>query len=425
MFTTIRHHLGRIGVAAAAVPLGLGAALAAAPASAAEPQPGTVPHINFYDDRVVNGVQLRVDYPRKVGDASIYETMVKVCNRTTKNMPVGAENFSYTVGTQRSYSYAKHDGLVEKGLPSVVLGPGRCVSGVLVNSGSYAHQLRFTDYGRNARIDVLPATEWEGVLKVGSPISPGASHYYGDVTGDKRADVLGTDGIFVNSYRTVAGPTLTYNRRVGHTEGGAFTWLGKTPDLDGNGYSDLLARTHDGKMQFIRVMENGRMALPIPVGSNWQGISLMSVVDKKAAGTNPWLVARAANGDLIRYQLSPQGIRNTGVIGKNWNGITKLFSAGDLTGDGIPDLLAVTKDGKLMRYGMNAQGAIVSTKQIGRGWNSMIRAFVPGDMDGDARRDLVAVRSDGHLYFYKNLGGGNWGFAKKIGQNWQGVGQLA
>lgn len=392
--------------------------LAASPARAEVPQPGEVPWVNFDDAATRAGVRLDVSSAVRVG--THWVTAVSVCNYTGSPLPVGPDTFSYT-----NYNYGTFWFTVWTGtMPDQWLANGGCASGNLMSTEAPAQMAFHKILTPNDRIDILPSTEWEGIFNVREPKSPGATFVHGDYTGDSIADVNGVFGYNFYVFRTIPGPRLTYYSRV-DTDDNLVNWMSKLPDVDRNGSSDLLVRTDDGSMWFQRVMEHGRLGFRNRIGTNWQGISLLAVVGRLPEGRTPWILARAANGNLIRYQMNPWGITNASVIGTNWQSISKLFSVGDFSGDGVPDLMAIGTNGLLYRYNMTEEGNIASVNVVGRYWQEMTTVFSPGDLDGDHRWDMAAVRADGNLYYYRNISPGVWGHYRQIGTNWDGLRTMA
>ncbi|MBO1030478.1 VCBS repeat-containing protein [Tessaracoccus sp. SD287] len=414
--------LRRLGSATLGLTLALGLGLASSqPAKAAVPQPGNVPWVNFADGGTQLGVSLLVNYPQQM--SGHWRTHVKVCNYTGAALPVGTYTFSYTNYNYGTFFFTEWT----DSLPNSWLANNACVSGDLMSTEEPLQMAFHKILSGQTRIDILPATEWEGILKVREPKSPGTSYVHGDYSGDSRADLNGSFGFNFYTFRTVTPSLEPVSFHMSDVVGPSITWMSKLPDMDVNGASDLLVRTTDGKMHFQRMMDVGKRGFSNQVGTNWNGISIMAVVNKRSTATNqhPWLLGRAANGDLIRYQVSPTGIYSAAKIGQHWNAIAKIFSVGDFSGDGTPDLMAIGTNGLLYRYNMTATGNISSVNVVGHGWATFLHAVSPGDMNGDGRWDLVGVRSDGKMFFYANAGPGRWSSARQIDQNWDGIQTLA
>ncbi|MGA4669945.1 hypothetical protein ACPCG0_09145 [Propionibacteriaceae bacterium Y1923] len=394
--------------------------LAASPgtATAAVPQPGTVPWVNFGDPATRSGVYLNVGYPQAY--SGHWRTSVTVCNYTGTPLPVGPYTFSYTNYNFGTFFFT--DGWTGA-MPNQTIGNSACTSGYLHSSAEPMQMAFHKILLGQTRIDILPATEWGAIFNMREPKSSGTSGVYGDYNNDSRADINGSFGYHYYAFRTVTGPNTALPNIAHETiPGTTWNWMSKVPDLDQNGSSDLLVRRVDGTMAYQRIMENGKIGFSNTVGTGWNSITLLTVVPKTSLDADPWILARAANGDLIRYQMAPTGIYSASKIGQNWNNIRHLFSVGDFSGDGVPDLMAIGTNGLLYRYNMTRTGGISSVNVVGRGWNNFATAFSPGDMNGGGRWDMIGVRNDGLMFFYSNNGPGRWSAARQLsGTNWNAL----
>jgi hypothetical protein len=415
MFSTLRTGV----LAALAVVITAGTCLAGAPPARAD---AVGPQVTFGVVASSQGIDLQVGYPRQVDGQHRWELSVALCNRTTRTIPVGPETFSWSTSATRSTWFTLERTTLGPELGSFQLKPGGCASGGL-STTTLPQQVAFHDLRQGLTIDVVQAGK-QSYEPTARPVSAGATGVHGDVSGDRVADVYGQQGLLTQIYRTVPGPALS-GWRLGGTSEAAYRWISRSPDLDGNGYSDLVASTSDGRILYLRVMEQGRIALPIEIGRGWASSSLFAVIPGTAPGAPTQLFARNSSGQLLRYSLSVRGLTAGRVVGTGWGGIRTLFSIGDLTGDGIADLLAVRKDGGLFRYALNGTGSIWDAAKVGRGWGGIRTVASPGDLDGDQRFDMIGIASDGTLYAWFSRGNGTFSVGRKIGQNWQGVDALA
>lgn len=251
------------------------------------------------------------------------------------------------------------------------------------------------------------------------------SGVFGDLTGDKIADVVGInkDTGKLLLYRTATGPRLTGGVQVG-SGWAQMTWLALVPDLNADGHTELVARRTDGTLWLYPGNSIG-WRTPTRIGTGWDGMQTLTVTPDVTGDGKPDLFARQADGRLIRYSFTTDraGLIRAAVVGQHWQSMHSLVAIDDLSGDGFPDLMAVRDDGNLYAY-TTKNGVLTYLRQVGRYWQGFRHILSPGDMDGDGRHDLIGVRGDGHLYFYRNLGN-SWGPAIKIGQNWQGISLLA
>lgn len=248
---------------------------------------------------------------------------------------------------------------------------------------------------------------------------------WGDQDGDNRADVLGVDGAGrLRVFVTKAGPSLSNGSQAGQGWG-TTTWISTLPDLNGNGYSELLARRSDGTLWIYPGTSFATYGAGKQIGQGWNGMGLMTVTADVDSDKMPELFARTSTGQLRRYSVGLKGASFKNVIGEGWGSVKHLVNVGDVSGDGRADLLGVKTNGDLVRYTLSSRGIVNGTTTIGRGWNTMNFAYSPGDLDGDKLRDLVGRRSDGSLMVYKNLGKGRFTLPKKVGSGWNGMRLIA
>jgi len=141
------------------------------------------------------------------------------------------------------------------------------------------------------------------------------------------------------------------------------TQLAVSPDLTGDGRSDLLVRQADGSV---------------------------AVRPGTAAGT-----FGAATRVITAFR-----------------GLDQVLAPGDLDGDGRNDLAARNPaTGALKVFLQKASGAFHRTTS-GRRWNRFDLITAAGDLDGDGHADVVARDAGGHLWLHAGRGDGS--FAKGV-----------
>ncbi|MFB7514937.1 FG-GAP-like repeat-containing protein [Streptomyces sp. NPDC056144] len=187
-------------------------------------------------------------------------------------------------------------------------------------------------------------------------------------------------------------------------------------DLNGDRRADVLVRDLVGRLWFLPGDGSGRM-----VGSGgWNAMdAFVRHGDFTGDGREDLIAREKATGKLWLYPGT-----GTGALGSRkqvgsggWNGMSRIVGAGDLTRDGRADLLAVEKStGKLWLHPGTGTGAFGARKLVGSGWNAMNALVGAGDTNGDGRADLVAREaSTGKLWFYPGNGSGGFGARKLIG----------
>ena len=193
-----------------------------------------------------------------------------------------------------------------------------------------------------------------------------------------------------------------------------------THDFDGDGKADLLARAANGNlMRYSGDGATGWTGGAVRVGTGWGGFtSLLSPGDANGDGFTD-VVARTSNGDLWFYRGVTGGTGYVGTkVGTGWGGFTALVGPGDATGDGIPDIVGRTSTGDLWLYRGTGTGAFTGGVRVGTGWNVFPTIIAPGDFSGDGRADLIGRTSSGDLYLYRGNGAGSFSGNTKIGSGW-------
>jgi hypothetical protein len=188
-------------------------------------------------------------------------------------------------------------------------------------------------------------------------------------------------------------------------------------DLDEDGYGDLLNRTWNGHLWFVRGDGSGAY-----VGSGWNQMTALTRHGDFSGDGHEDLLARDGSGRLWIYPGNGKGwFGGRKLIGTGWNQMTALQAAGDMNSDGHDDLLARDSTGRLWIYPGDGHGRYGARKLIGTGWNQMRAFAAPGDLNGDKRNDLVVSDGTGKLWLYPGDGHGRYGTRKMIGPGGWGM----
>ncbi|MFI2641457.1 FG-GAP-like repeat-containing protein [Streptomyces sp. NPDC018610] len=198
---------------------------------------------------------------------------------------------------------------------------------------------------------------------------------FGDVDGDRCADVLARVGDQLRAYRPGCGKVVTASSpyTVIGSGWGQYDRLTSPGDMDGDGHVDLIAR-------------------------------------------------QASTGDIYFYGgTADHRLRTRVRIQTNWKLYTQVVGAGDLNGDGLGDLLGLDSAGVLWEYYGTSAGSVTKRVRVGGGWNVYSALVGAGDVSGDGRADLLARDTAGKLWRYASTGAGTYGGRVLIGTGgWNG-----
>ncbi|MET8154440.1 glycoside hydrolase domain-containing protein [Actinoplanes sp. NPDC049668] len=201
-------------------------------------------------------------------------------------------------------------------------------------------------------------------------------------------------------------------------------------DFNGNGWSDLLARTTSGGA-LVLYPGNGTLldtTAARTLSGGWSAMSaIIRIGDLDRDGREDVVARASATGELWFYPGTGSGFGTRKRIGTGWNGMRELTAIGDFNRDGYPDLLAAkTSDRKLYVYPGAAGVKLAPRVLVGNGgWNTMSELAGVGDFDADGYQDFAArLTATGALYLYAGRAGG-FAARRQIGASgWNGMRDL-
>lgn len=200
---------------------------------------------------------------------------------------------------------------------------------------------------------------WDGVHYLSAPSSLNTSERWASIL------EMGSNGDLYTNANYVGGGWNIYNTIIG------------VGDLTGEGNGDLIARQGSNGHLYL-YPGNGQATgvySRIDVGAGWNAYDkLFGAGDINGDGLSD-LLARTPDGTLYLYAGTGNAkapFKGRVKIGTGWNmySANKLAVPGDLTGDGRSDVVAVDGSGNLWRYDADGSGGLKSRVKIGFGWNT-------------------------------------------------------
>ncbi|MFF3430460.1 hypothetical protein [Streptomyces sp. NPDC002602] len=173
-------------------------------------------------------------------------------------------------------------------------------------------------------------------------------------------------------------------------------------DRDGDGPSDLLARTLNGDRYLYRAIGQGRFADPVLHRSGWAGADVLAGAGGRPDFGKRHLIGRDADGRTWSRRA-----RNNGQFSTPTNdGLEKdtIGCATSLDGSGIVTKLRPS-GGRLL-----TEGRLHRAGDLGVGWDAYTSVTGPGDVTGDGHGDLLARDKTGVPWIYPGDG-----YAQKVG----------
>jgi hypothetical protein len=162
-----------------------------------------------------------------------------------------------------------------------------------------------------------------------------------------------------------------------------------SPDLTGDGRTDLLVRQADGSLAVRPGLAGGGFG---PVTRTIRGLRNKDQVqapgDLNSDGRNDLLARNPATGRLLAFvRSSGSHFRRVRLHG-SWSSLDLISAVGDVTGDGRVDLVGRTSAGSLWLYAGKAHPGFAKPVRIGRHFGRYDVITGGGDWSGDGVDDL-------------------------------------
>jgi hypothetical protein len=287
-----------------------------------------------------------------------------------------------------------------------------------------------------------------------------------DVTGDGKADIIArTYSGQLYLYQGTGNGSAPFEAKVLIGAGwGAYDQLAGPGDVDGDGISDLVARTSGGTLYLYKGTGNasGPYAAKVSIGTGWNTYNQIIGLGNDASGrailwgrtpagtlydylptgnggfaprqqfgtgwtldmfagqgSNPFwgkkeLIGATPDGTLYWYQVNQAGgffARQKISSDGGWAGEFSLTFANSLTSDGEPDVLD--------HYQGDLYDVTEGYNLMSSGWSSYNLIIGPGDLSGDGRGDLLGRDTSGKLYLFRGHGDGlGLGGRQLVGGGW-------
>jgi len=229
----------------------------------------------------------------------------------------------------------------------------------------------------------------------------------GDLTGDKRPDIVGINkGVLIVVPNTANG---SLGRRIARgTVGNAYNAvLGGAGDLDGDGVGDVVVRSsRTGAFAILTGRSGGSFGptlgwFPSPAGmANLSAGQMTGGAQPDVVGTNATgsrLVVLPSNGRVNVYKPLPDNLRVPTA--------TQVLSVGDWNRDGKGDVITRQDGGDtLMLRPGQGDGTFGTRVLMGKGWGPIVRLSAVGDVTGDKFPDLVGKTAEGVMRIFPGNG---------------------
>jgi hypothetical protein len=185
-----------------------------------------------------------------------------------------------------------------------------------------------------------------------------------------------------------------------------------TADLDGDGYSDVVASyTDNDKVVWYRNLGNGSFGAQQLLSNYVWNPESVHAADMDGDGDLDLLFASSGINKIALLKNQGAGYFVYQEINEEEIGYISLVTSADINGDGALDVLAFDpSEGKIIWFLNLGGGQFNSVPQGFYVWGGFIPNIVAADLDGDGDNDLLCPTvEDNKISWFKNLGNGNFG----------------
>lgn len=183
-----------------------------------------------------------------------------------------------------------------------------------------------------------------------------------------------------------------------------------SPDLTGDGATDLVVRLGDGTAQVRPGTGSGTFGEPGAVTKRLADHALLTAAgDVNGDGRNDLVARRADNRRLDVFLGRGNGTFKTRHLPNSWGGYDLLAAAGEVTGDGRDDVVARDRKGRLWLHAGARGGRLGSRTAVPGSFGRYSTITGYGDVTGDGRADLVLRRGGKAVLVLPARGNGSYG----------------
>jgi N-acetylmuramoyl-L-alanine amidase/FG-GAP-like repeat len=182
---------------------------------------------------------------------------------------------------------------------------------------------------------------------------------------------------------------------------GGLTLLRGAGDLNRDGRADVLGRD-GGRLLLYAGRGRGRVAAPRVIARGWRGKDLAAAGGDVTGDGTPDLVAREHKTGRTYIHLTRPNGTVSGRFGgwRRWRDLNRLTGIGDVTGDRTPDLLGRTRGGSLVVLPAKGTRWLQGPLDTGKVAENANFVQVVGDWNDDGHADVVTRGVEGSMWLY-------------------------